>query len=68
MSRRDPDLVAILFLAAAMFVSDLVQPASGAAFFPPVELQCPRLSVPALPVAAQCALTAIFDEITALKP
>ncbi len=62
MSRRDPDLIAILFLSAAMLVSDLLQPTPGAAFFPPVELQCPRLSAP-----ADCALTAIVSEITALK-
>ena len=64
MSRRDPDLVAILFLAAAMIVSDLIQPPSGAAFFPPVELQCPRLSAMSLPAPAQCVLTAIVSAFT----
>ena len=61
MSRRDPDLVAIVFLAAAMFVSDLIQPTFGAAFFPPVELQCPQLSASSLPATAQCVLTAIVS-------
>ena len=64
MSRRDPDLLAIVFLLGAMFVSDLIQPTPGAAFFPPVEFQCPRLSAPNLPAPAECILTAIVSAFT----
>ena len=64
MSRRDPDLLAIVFLLGAMFVSDLIQPTPGAAFFPPVEIQCPRLSALDLPAPAECALTAIVSALT----